>query len=129
MEGFSPELAAVVEIDSSQKGRLPVGRIRQAYRASRRGTVALVLNGVSPAQVDRALDPIVREVRGVAGVVYCTRATLTPLLRRPGQSSVAWLGSKELAGELAKAGVVVSPVPGRNPLRDWSRGRAARGRV
>jgi hypothetical protein len=125
MEGFARGLAAVVEIDSSQTtGRLPVGLIREAYRASRRGTVALVLIGVSPEQVDRALDPIVGRVRGVAGVVYCTRATLPPRLRRSGQTKVAWVGSKELAVELAKAGVAVSPLLGRNPLRDWSRGGA-----
>lgn len=125
MEGKSPGLAAVVEIDSSQTGRLPVGLIREAYRASRRGTVALVLNGVSPEQVDRALDPIVSRLRGVAGVVYCTRATLTPLLRTCGQSKVLWIGSEELAVELAKVGVAVSPLLGRHPLRHWSRrGRA-----
>ena len=118
-----PGLAAVVEIAPSLTGRVPVELIREAYRASRRGTVALVLNGVSSEQVDRALDRIVRRVRDVAGVVYCTPATLTPLLRKSGRPKVAWIGSGELVDELAKVGVVVLPLLGRKPLRVWSHGR------
>lgn len=124
MEGFSRRLAAVVEVNSTQTGRLQIGLIRDAYRASRRGTVALVLNGVSPEEVDRALDPIVGQVRDVAGVVYCTRATLSPLLKRSGHSKLAWIGSKELGVELSRQGVAASPLRGRHPLRGWSRGRA-----
>lgn len=96
VEGFSRGLAAIVEVSSTRSGRLPVGLIRDAYRASRRGTVALVLNGVSPDEVDRALDPIVKQECDVAGVVYCTRATLSLLLEPSGHSKVAWIGSKEL---------------------------------
>ena len=123
MEGFTRQLTAVVEIGSTRSGRFPVGLIRDAYRASRRGTVALVLNGVSPAEVDRVLDPNVKQVRDVAGVVYCTRATLPRLLRKSGPSGVAWIGSKELGVELSKEGVAASPLVGRNRLRNWSRRR------
>ena len=63
-----------------------------------------MLNGVSPAEVDRVLDPIVKQVRDVAGVVYCTRATLPRLLRKSGPSGVAWIGSKELGVELSETG-------------------------
>jgi hypothetical protein len=77
-------LAAVIEVRADPKGEAPNGLIRAAYRASREGTVVLVLNGVSAAQVDRVLDSVVPEVGDVAGVVYCTPATLEPLLQRSG---------------------------------------------
>jgi hypothetical protein len=96
VEGFFRGLAAIVEVSSTRSGRLPVGLIRDAYRASRRGTVALVLNGVSPDEVDRALDPIVKEECDVAGVVYCTPATLSLLFELSGHANVARIGSKEL---------------------------------
>jgi hypothetical protein len=80
----SLRLAAVIEVRPDPEGQAPGGLIKAAYRASCEGTVVLVLNGVSAAQVDRVLDSVVPEVREVAGVVYCTPATLEPLLQRSG---------------------------------------------
>jgi len=73
------------------------------------GTVVLVLNGVSPAQADRALDPIVPEAGGVAGVVYCTLTTLEPLLQQRGWPRVAGVDSRALAAPLTQNGVLVLP--------------------
>jgi hypothetical protein len=101
--------AAVIEVSADPKGGVPAGLIQAAYLASREGTVVLVLNGVSPAQADRALDPIVPEVGGVAGVVYCTPATLEPFLLQRGWPRVAGVGSRALAAPLTQRGVVVLP--------------------
>jgi hypothetical protein len=101
--------AAVIEVSTDPKGVVPAGLIRAAYLASREGTVVLVLNGVSPAQADRALDPIVPAVGGVAGVVYCTPTTLEPFLRRRGWPRVAGVGSRALAAALIENGALVLP--------------------
>ncbi len=107
MEASRP--AAVIEVSVDPKGGVPAGLIRAAYLASREGTVVLVLNGVSPAQADRALDPIVPEAGGVAGVVYCTLTTLEPLLQQRGWPRVAGVGSRALAAPLTQNGVLVLP--------------------
>src|SRR5258708_15602565 len=107
MEASRP--AAVIEVSVDPKGGVPAGLIRAAYLASREGTVVLVLNGVSPAQADRALDPIVPEAGGVAGVVYCTLTTLEPLLQQRGLPRVAGVDSRALAAPLTQNGVLVLP--------------------
>jgi hypothetical protein len=101
--------AAVIEVSADPKGDAPAGLIRAAYRASREGTVVLVLNGVSAAQADRALDPIVAQVGGVAGVVYCTPATLEGFLQQRGWPRVACVGTRALAAPLTQRGVLVLP--------------------
>jgi len=81
------KLAGVIEVGLDAKGEVPVDLLRSAYLASRDGTVILVLNDVSPNQVDRALDPIVSKATGVAGVLYCTPSSLERLLKRRGWQS------------------------------------------
>lgn len=52
---------AILEISRSSDGGLPASLISAAYRASRRMRIWLVLNAVSPAEVDAVLDRVVRE--------------------------------------------------------------------
>ncbi len=105
-----PSLAAVIEIGPDTSGEVPVELVQAAYRASGGGTVVLLLNGVSPAQVDQALDPVVSRVRGVQGVVYCTPESLDSLLQQRGQPRLASVRTTALAAPLAHDGVrVVSP--------------------
>lgn len=104
------KLAAIIEVGPDDQGLLPVDLVRTAYCASRKGTVALLLNGVSIAQVERVLDPVVARFSGVRGVVYCTPGTLGPLLVHRGRPRVASVQTKALAGQLARAGVrLLSP--------------------
>ena len=55
MEGF----AAVVHVAREPGGQLPVDVILTAYRASRDAPVMLVLDSVSPREVDEILNPMV----------------------------------------------------------------------
>ncbi len=102
-------LAAIVEVNAEAGGAVPGGLIRDVYRASREGTMVLVLNGLSTAQADRALDPIVPQLADVAGVVYCTSATLERVVPQSGWPDVAFVDTRELATRLARRGIRVLP--------------------
>ena len=83
--------------------------------------MALLLNGVSTAQADRALDPIVPVMDGVAGVVYCTPATLEQVLEQSGWPAVAFLDSDAMAAPLVRRGVrVLSARQALPMLGEWS---------
>lgn len=61
----------ILEITRQCDGSLPGALIALAYRASQRGRVMLALNGVSPFEVDAALDPLVEQMSlDIPGVVY-----------------------------------------------------------
>jgi len=106
----APRLAAVIEVVPGSTGEVPVDLVRAAYRASRHGTVVLVLNGVSSARVDRALDAVVGQTTGVQGVVYCLPAGLALVLRQAGRPRLASAGTSALRAELASHGVPVLPL-------------------
>jgi hypothetical protein len=78
-EGGAGEIAmtstfAVVGIHRQSDGGLPDAMIRLAYRASRRARIALLLDGVSPAEIDRLLDPLVAQCRrDIPGLIYIQR--------------------------------------------------------
>jgi hypothetical protein len=62
---------AAVEIRSLADGALPVRLLHAAYRASRRGRIILILDGIPPSAVDDALDPLVPSIRlDIPGLVY-----------------------------------------------------------
>jgi hypothetical protein len=102
-------IAAVVEVRADPSGAAPGGLIGAAYRASRDGTVVLVLNGLSATQVDRALDAVVPCVGGVAGVAYCTPATLEGVLQECGWPAIAFVDTMTIAAPLTERGVRVLP--------------------
>jgi uncharacterized protein DUF5989 len=111
----------VLEVRADGAGAAPVDLICAAYRASREGMIVLVLDGVSPAQVDRALDPLVPAVPGVAGVVYSAPATLERVLLRSGWPRLAFVGTESLARPLAARGLRVLPAErALRTLREWA---------
>lgn len=116
------KVATVIEVLAEPGGTAPRGLLGAAYRASREGTVVLVLNGVSPTQVDRALDSVVARVGGgVAGVAYCTPANLERLLLEHGWPTVAFVVTRTIAAPLTEHGVrVLSPDSARGALDEWS---------
>jgi hypothetical protein len=62
---------AAIEISLNPLGRVPVPLLRCAYRASRTGLIALILNGVDVRAADRVLDPVVARLpRTIPGVAY-----------------------------------------------------------
>lgn len=65
---------AILDIHRQADGRLPEEMIRLAYKASRRVRIALLLDDVSPAEVDRLLDPLVARCRlDIPGLIYLER--------------------------------------------------------
>lgn len=94
----------LVEVSRELSPGLRDRLLSAAYRASRSSRVALVLDGVDRADVDRALDPVVRRVGvGVTGVTY-----LSPEEAR-----------SRMVGNGARPCLVVSPDP------DWLLGVSA----
>ena len=71
MAYVTAKLAAVVEIGRDNAGRIPEELISASYRASRKKTVMLVLDAISPREVDAVLDPVVADTyREHCGVIY-----------------------------------------------------------
>jgi hypothetical protein len=103
----APRLAAVIEVVPGSTGEVPVDVVRAAYCASRHGTVVLVLNGLSSAQVDRALDAVVGQATGVHGVVYCAPGGLDRVLRQAGPPRFASAWTSAVRADLARHGVPV----------------------
>lgn len=61
----------ILEITRRQNGALPDRLLNLAYRASQRGRIMLLLNGISPFEVDAALDPLVRQLPlDIPGLLY-----------------------------------------------------------
>lgn len=120
------KVAVVIEVRADPGGNAPGGLLGAAYRASREGTVVLVLNGVSASQVDRALDSVVPRVGGVAGVAYCTPVTLERLLQECGWPAIAFVGTRTIAAPLTRHGVrVLPPDSALVALDEWSGESAA----
>jgi hypothetical protein len=112
---------ALIEVRADALGRAPIDLVRAAYRASREGRMALLLDGVTTAEVDRALDPVVPVLTGVSGVVYCTAATLEPVLDESGWPRMAFVGSEAVAARLAPKGVRVLPADeALGALSEWA---------
>ena len=71
---------AVVEIKRGQDGTLPSDLIRLAYRASRRGCIALLLNGVQANEVDEIIDDLVTQMPlNTPGLLYVEAGNLALL--------------------------------------------------
>lgn len=80
---------AVVDITAEPAGCTLEELVVSAYRASRDGVVVLVLSGVSPAEVDRILDPVVPSMPlTIPGVRYL-QATDEEAVRRAYRSAAA----------------------------------------
>ena len=69
----APPVAALLEIGRDESGNLPQALISVAYNASRTRPVMLVLDAVTPREVDALLDPIVTSTyRDYRGVIYAS---------------------------------------------------------
>lgn len=97
----TPDLAAIVEVMADSGGSLPVSLIHQAYRASRSGPIALVLNGVSPQAIDRVLDDVVATAGEVHGLLYCNPQRAMALASRLAAQGLAVASTEPLRNVLA----------------------------
>jgi hypothetical protein len=102
VSGLDPTpLAAIIEVMVDSQGSLPVELIRQAYCASRGGTVAFVLNGISPQAIDRVLDEVVANAGQVHGVLYCDPQGAMTLVSRLAVQGLAVASTEPLRNLLA----------------------------
>lgn len=82
----------ILEITRQPDGSLPDRLLSLAYRASQRGCVMLALNGISPFEVDAALDPLVEEMRlDIPGVIYRDVGDENALSEALGSASLVFL--------------------------------------
>ena len=99
------QIAAVLEISPDSSGAVPAALLGAAYRASAVGYVVLVLRGVTPQSVDRALDPLVSSSRNwrLNGVIYADAADEKWLCSAAQRAQVVMVSSDQLrAAFLAK---------------------------
>jgi hypothetical protein len=62
---------AAIEVSCFPNGRAPVELVESAYRASRRGRIILLLDGIDPAAIDAMLEPLVPTMRlTIPGILY-----------------------------------------------------------
>lgn len=82
---------AMIEIVASRDGRVPAELVCTAYRASVRGPIVLVLNGVCWQDVDRALDGLVVLLPlDIPGIVYVDVADEAAVLSAARETEKIW---------------------------------------
>jgi hypothetical protein len=99
----------LVEISLPPAGTVPAGRIMAAYKASRFGQIALLLNGVSAASVNKVLDPIVPTMPlDTPGLIYVDASDGTRLQRLFADARMLVASTAWLRAAAVRAGVKVS---------------------
>jgi hypothetical protein len=112
------EVAAILEIQRKSNGEIPTALISAAYRASRSRPVMLVLDAVSPGEVDKVLDPVVaRNGHHHRGVVYASTNDATVLNAAAGASRV-FAASDAFRSKLASRGIAFQDVSEAEPQLD-----------
>lgn len=56
---FSPDIPPVIEVTPNPAGTSMCELVREAYKASQERMIILLLKGVTPEEIDAALDPVV----------------------------------------------------------------------
>jgi len=84
----------ITEISRGPDDSLPAELLTSAYVASRRGRIVLVLNDISPFEVDDILDLCVRALPlDIPGVLYRDAADETSLARIVPQAAMLFLSA------------------------------------
>lgn len=101
-----PQVGAVVEIAEETCSTSLAEVVASSYRASRRALVVLILNGVSPREVDTALNPVVRsEGLDVQGVLYLSIEDEAAVLSAARAALVVVATSERLSLKLRREGL------------------------
>jgi hypothetical protein len=104
-------VAAILEIRRCANGELPTSLISAAYRASQFKPVMLVLDSVSPEEVDNVLDPIVAASRHhLCGVIYVRKNDEAAVLTSVGNAVPVFASSEDLCAKLAARGIAFDDV-------------------
>jgi hypothetical protein len=110
-------VAALLEIGRDPNGNLPQTLISAAYRASRSKPVMLVLDSVSPREIDEVLDPIVtRSYRDHRGVIYARVDDERAVLAGATAASRVFAASPDFMAKLLEWGIPFEDVSRAEPL-------------
>ena len=111
MPQASARLAALLEIGRRPNGEIPVSLISAAYRASRSTAIMLVLDSISPAEIDHVLDPVVAQSgHDLSGVLYVSKHDDAAVLRGAEGASSVFASSDELCAKLLGRGIAFRDV-------------------
>jgi Tfp pilus assembly protein FimT len=105
-------VATLLEIGRKANGEIPESLISAAYRASRSRPVMLVLDAVTPREVDELLDPVVaRSGRNHRGVVYASlRDDNGVVLNSAAAAGRVFAASDVFRAKLASRGIAFNDV-------------------
>ena len=110
-------VAALLEIGRDRNGNIPRALISAAYRASRTKPVMLVLDAVSPKEIDAVLDPIVTGTyREHRGVIYAQATDDRAVLAAASAASEVFAPSPGFIAKLRSWGIPFEDVSAAEPL-------------
>jgi hypothetical protein len=110
MTQLSDQVATLLEIGRKANGEMPTALISAAYRASRATPVMLVLDAISPNEVDQVLDPLVAgNGRNLRGVIYATSDD-SKVLAFAAAASRVFAASERFRSRLAEHGIAFEDV-------------------
>ena len=113
----SSRVSTLLEIGRTANGEIPESLISAAYNAGRSTPVMLVLDSVSPAEVDRLLDPAVkRSGLGHRGVVYANLRDEGAVLNVAASASTVFAASERFRAKLVSRGIPFRDVSEAEPV-------------
>jgi hypothetical protein len=116
MTDMSPQVAALLEIRRDHLGQIPRSLISTAYRASRRHPVMLVLDAVTPREIDAVLDPVVADTfRDYRGVIYARSGDDSAILAGAVGASRVFASSPAFRAKLESWGIAFEDVARAEP--------------
>ena len=114
---FNAPVAALLEIGRDAKGEIPYALISAAYRASRRKPVMLVLDSVTPKEIDAVLDPLVSSnYREHRGVIYAQASDDRAVLAGAASASHVFAASQRLMDKLLSWGIPFEDLAHAEPV-------------
>lgn len=98
---------AAIEISRLPGGQAPTELIESAYRASRRGRIILLLDGIDPESIDAMLEPLVPTMRlTIPGILYVDAEDAASVAEALSQSCSIFTAEKGRLSHVCCAGVV-----------------------
>jgi hypothetical protein len=113
----APPVAALLEIARDPNGKIPQSLIRAAYKASRAKPVMLVLDSVTPNEIDAVLDAIVTSsFRNHRGVIYAQSSDERAVLAGATAASRVFAASPTFMAKLMSWGIDFEDLSRAEPL-------------
>jgi hypothetical protein len=99
-------VSTLVEIGRGPDGQVPASLLSAAYQASSASHVMLVLNSVSPTEIDSVLDPVVAKHGHMhRGLVYATLQDEAAVLSVAARAVRVFAATDDFRAKLASEGI------------------------